>query len=282
VVRRVGLVLAGLGALMAMAVAQAGCDMAQNYLDPEGPRYVGDHAGPPPAAGAELLLVSYNLANAEAIDRAIAVLSAPPLAGADVLLMQEMDAPGCERVAAALKLRYVYYPASVSPRGRDFGTAVLTRHPITSDRKLLLPHGDPLNGRRRNATAVTLDIGGRPLAAWSVHTSIFTLGLGARLDQAQAVADAASRAAGTVVVGGDFNTADPGSGRQTVALFAGRGLTWSSAGTGDTAYRAGLGFVLDYLFTRGPPAREAGVWRGDAGSDHQPVWVRLAPLAGTP
>jgi endonuclease/exonuclease/phosphatase (EEP) superfamily protein YafD len=280
VARHVGLVLAGLVALVALV--QAGCDMAQNYLDPAGPRYAGDHAGPPPAPGDELLLVSYNLANAEAIDRAIAVLSAPPLVGADVLLMQEMDAPGCERIAAALKLRYVYYPASVGVKGRDFGTAVFTRHPITSDRKLLLPHADPVNGRRRNATAVALDIGGRPLTAWSVHTSIFTLGLGARLDQAQAVADEASRAAGAVVVGGDFNTADPGSGRQTVELFAGRGLTWASAGTGDTADRAGLGFVLDYLFTRGPPARQAGVWRGDAGSDHQPVWVRLAAPAGTP
>jgi endonuclease/exonuclease/phosphatase (EEP) superfamily protein YafD len=267
-----------------MAVlAGAGCELAHNYLDPAGPRFSGDHAGAPRPPGEVLLVVSYNLEHAEAIDTAIAALSAPPLAGADVLLMQEMDAPGCERIAAALGLRYVYYPASVSAKGRDFGTAVLTRHAITEDHKLLLPHADPVNGRRRNATAATLDVGGRRLAVWSVHTSIVTLGLGARLDQAQAVADEAGRAAGGAVVGGDFNTADPGSGRQTAALFADRGLTWASAGTGDTARGAGMGFVLDYVFSRGMPVREAGVWRGDAGSDHQPVWVTLGvPAAAEP
>lgn len=265
-----------------LLVGLAGCELAHNYLDADGPRYAGDYAAPEPPAAETLLVVTYNLAYAVEIDRAIAVLRAPPFTDADVILMQEMDADGCDRIAAALGLRYVYYPASVALQGRDFGTAVLSRHPIAADHKLILPYAEPLNGRRRNATAAQLTIGGRPLSVWSVHASVITLGLGARLDQAQTVIDDTAQVDGPVIVAGDFNTADPDSARQTVELFNANGLEWASSGSGNTSRSAGLDFLLDFVFTRGLTPLEAGVFRGDAGSDHQPVWVRLAAPAVPP
>lgn len=257
------------------AVALTGCELAHNYVDPDSPRYAGDYAEPTPRAAETLLVVTYNLAYALEIDRAIAVLRAPPLADADIVLMQEMDGEGCERIASALGLRYVYYPASIA-RGRDFGTAVLTRHPITADHKLILPHAEPLNGRRRNATAARLIIGGRPVMVWSVHSSVITLGLGARLDQVQTVIDDTAKSDGQVIVGGDFNTADPDAATQTVELFEANELMWASEGVGDTGRGAGLTFLLDFLFTSGLTVLEAGVVRGDSGSDHQPVWMRVS------
>jgi endonuclease/exonuclease/phosphatase family metal-dependent hydrolase len=260
----------------------AGCDPPINYLDPAGPRFAGDHAGPAPPAPDSLLVVTYNLKVSREVDRAIAVLTAPPFAGADILLMQEMDAGACERIAAALGLRYVLYPASAGGDGHGFGPAVLTRHPMRADHKVLLPHAEPLNGRRRTATAAVLEIGGRPLHVWSVHSAVLALGLSLRLEQAQTVIDDAAKVDGPVLVGGDFNSADPDAARQTVELFAAHGLAWASAGAGDTLKRFGVWFLLDFVFARGLAAREAGVYRGDAGSDHQPVWARLAAPAGAP
>lgn len=263
-------------------VALTGCELAHNYLDPDGPRYAGDYAEPTPRPAETLLVVTYNLAYALEIDRAIAVLRAPPLANADIVLMQEMDRDGCERISSALGLRYVYYPASIAQHERDFGTAVLTRHAITADHKLILPHAEPLNGRRRNATAARLLVGERPVTVWSVHASVITLGLGARLDQVQTLIDDAAQADGPVIVGGDFNTADPDSARQTVELFGANGLVWASEGSGDTGRGGGLNFLLDFLFARGLTVLETGVLQGDSGSDHQPVWVRLSAPATTP
>ncbi len=262
--------------VLAAAVLGSGCDVAENYLDPAGPRYAGDfHGGRPTPVGDELLVVTYNLRYAIAIDVAIAALGQPPLGGADIVLMQEMDAEGTERIAAALGLHYVYYPASIHTNGRDFGPAVLSPHPIIADHKLVLPHVDPSDGRVRTATAATLDLGGTEVAAYSVHTSIVALGLGARLDQAAAmISDAAPT--GPLVIGGDFNTGDPGSVDQTVDLFADRGLAWATAGTGDTGQRNGVRFLLDFVFARDLPARTAGVFTGEAGSDHRPVWARVA------
>lgn len=258
-----------------LAWAVAGCEVADNYLDPDGPRYAGDYVSSPPPVGDELLVVTYNLEYAIEIDRAIEVLREPPLAGADIILMQEMDGDGTDRIAAALGLRYVYYPGSIHHHGRDFGTAILTPHPLVADHKLLLPYADPINGRRRIATAATIDLAGVEVVAYSVHTSVVSLGLGARLEQAETSIDDAP-VGGPLVIAGDFNTGDPGSVDQTVEMFADRGLAWTTADTDDTCELAGVGFLLDFIFARELPGRSAGVLAGDAGSDHQPVWARLA------
>ena len=262
-------------AIVGAALAAAGCSAATNYDDPDGPRYAGDHTGAAPVPRSSFRAVTYNLRYAIEIDKAIAALRSPELADADVILMQELDAAGTDRIAAALGLRYVYYPASVHGNGRDFGPAVLTPHPIVADHKLILPYHDPIQDRQRTATAAVLDVGGAEVTVYSVHTSIITLGLAARLEQVDAILDDAAAVAGPVIAGGDFNTGDPGSSDQTIDRFEDRGWAWASAGTDDTGKSRGLWFLLDYVFARDLPARSAGVFRGDAGSDHLPVWAVL-------
>ena len=311
-------------ALSASAIVTAGpaCTIEPNYLDPDGPRYVCDYTSAEPDPGGPLRVVSYNLAFGRNVPAAIAALETGPLAGADLVLMQEMDAPGVDQIAKALGLRYVYYPASVK-HDQDWGNAVLSRWPLVEDHKLLLPYADPFSNSRRIATAARIDIGGREALIYSTHIATPSLGLGARLEQLETIIDDAGDAgvaghtgdtcdAGVaadaadaadtpdsddatdaafaadgddaadasdlpVLIGGDLNTADPGSAGQVRDLFAGRGFAWASKHATDTGSAFGFDATLDYVFARGLEPQGSGTFAGDSGSDHQPIWVELAP-----
>lgn len=260
---------------LALAPLALACSIEPNFLDPDEPRYDGDHTSGEPVLGDVLRVVSYNLAFGREVEAAIAALETEPLAGADIVLMQEMDDDGVEAIAAALGLRYVYYPAS-EKKGREWGNAILTRWPMPDDRKVLLPWADPYTNSRRIAVTATLEIGAVDLAVYSTHTATPSLGLGARLDQIEAILDDAGDAA-PVAIGGDLNTADPGSAGQVRELFGDRGFDWASDGATDTGTAFGFDATLDYVFTRGLTARRSGTFEGEAGSDHQPIWVELEP-----
>jgi endonuclease/exonuclease/phosphatase family metal-dependent hydrolase len=256
-------------ALLALALA-GGCRTGQNYPG-AGPRY----AAPPPVAAARraggdtLRLVTFNIAYARRVDRATALLAAEPaLRGADVVLLQEMDAPGTRRIAEALGLGYVYYPAIVHHRTeRDFGNAVRSRWPIVEDARIVLPHRSRYAGTQRTATAATLQVSGERVRVYSAHLgTIADVGPGARREQLRAVlADAAPYA--RVVIGGDLN--DAGVGR--VAREA--GYAWPTE-RGPRTMRLGR---VDHLFLRGlasPDSAAAGTVVDTRGaSDHRPVWA---------
>src|SRR5689334_10009780 len=121
-----------------LAATLAACATSSNYTDPEGPRYEGGRPAAPEAR-ALLRIVTFNIAHAHHIDEAITCLTAPPLRDADIVLLEEMDAPGAEKIAAALERRYVYYPSSKRGSEPDMGNAILSPWPIDDTRKLLLP-----------------------------------------------------------------------------------------------------------------------------------------------
>lgn len=265
--------------VLLVLVLLTGCPLAENYTDEAGPRYSGDHRPPGPVATevpSSVTFVAYNLAFSENVTEAITALKRPPLAGADVIAMQEMDAPSVDRIAKELGLTYVYYPASVQVDGGDFGNAVLSRWPIIEDWKIHLPHDDPYHQRRRIGVVATVDIDGALVQTVSVHNATPIVGLGGRLDQTEALINGVDGRGPMQVIAGDFNTSDPGSLRQTVKLFSDRGYEWASRGVGDTVDSVIGGLPLDSIFSRGLSPLERGVDRGPSGSDHYPVWVRFA------
>src|SRR5690606_18871809 len=241
--------LPALALACAAGLSAAGCSIEENYLDPDGPRYAGDHRTGEPAAGSRFLVVSYNLAYGREVEAAIDALGREPLAEVDLLLMQEMDPDGVDRIAAALGLAYVYYPASVK-MGMDWGNAVLTRWPITSDHKVLLPHADPYADTRRIAVAAHIAVGGG-LDVYSTHTATPRLGLRPRLDQADAILEDAAGLDGPTLVGGDLITGDPDGADQTLQLFGVHGFAWITDGASDTGSASGVTDVtLGYVFGR--------------------------------
>ncbi len=228
-----------------------GCQ-GYNYESPLGPRYaatVPPRSTPAARSGANTIrVVTFNIQYARHIDRAIAVLeSSAALRNADIITLQEMDASGTRRIAEALGMSYVYYPATV-PRNtaKDFGNAILSRWAIVADQKIV----------------------GVPLRVYSVHLGTpLEIGPSSRRDQVRAIlADAALYP--RVVVSGDMNSR--GIGKE----FRAAGFLWPT----EHNPRTHLVFNWDHVFLKGFAHTDgAGVVSDTLGaSDHRPVWTLVS------
>lgn len=260
---------------IALAALAAGCATVVNYQEPMWPRYAGVAPARPDRLSIRgtrtLRVVTYNVQWARHIDRAIHVLQhREPLTDADIVLLQEMDPDGARRIADALGMQWVYYPAVIHPkRGLDFGNAVLTRWPIVSDQKVILPHIGGMRQSQRIATAVTVLIDSIPVRVYSTHLGTPTeIRPSKRRDQARRILEDASGYP-LVIVAGDMNS--HGVGQEFVA----QGFAWPTEHNGFTT----TFFNWDHVFFKGfvqPPAARklAGVVRDTLQtSDHDPVWA---------
>jgi endonuclease/exonuclease/phosphatase family metal-dependent hydrolase len=257
---------------LVFATGLLGCATGRNYPDPNGPRYSG---GPAVAAdtgagnGVALKVVSFNIEYGIRMDSAIAVLAGDPaLRNADVLLLQEMDAKGTERVADTLGMWYVYYPSVFRYNThRDLGNAILSRWPIIEDRKLILPHLARITHGQRAATAATIRVGDAPVRVYSLHLGTMAgLAPAARRDQLKEVLADAKRYP-RVIIGGDLN--DPG----IAGIARDVGYAWPTQ-HGPATTEIGR---LDHILLKGlrsPDSAAAGTVLDVRGaSDHRPVWA---------
>jgi endonuclease/exonuclease/phosphatase family metal-dependent hydrolase len=249
----------------------AGCRTGRNYTSPQGPRYAG---GPPEALGAladttSIRVVSFNVEFSMQVDSAILLLANhSALRGASVILLQEMNEKATQRIAEALGVWYVYYPAIYHFRTQQlFGNAVLTRWPIVEDRKIILPHVARFAGTQRTATAATIRVGSQRVQVYSTHLGTpGGTGGGARRDQLRAILADAARYQ-RVIIGGDMNDANVGK------LPRDMGYAWPTE-HGPPTSRLGR---IDHIFLKGfltPDSAAAGAVL-DIGriSDHLPVWA---------
>jgi endonuclease/exonuclease/phosphatase family metal-dependent hydrolase len=271
--------------LLLLTALWGGCTQARNYTDSRGPRYAGRFATPDldPA----LRIVTFNVRYARAIDAAIGLFhKRQPLQQVDVLTLQEMDAPGVDRMARALGLDYVYYPGAWHPQGgKDFGNAVLARGPIEEDHKVLLPHLSRFRHMQRIAVEATVLVNGLRIHVYSVHLEApADISPSGRRDQVAAIVADVRRQQGPVIVAGDFNSRDI-----VGKALTDEGFTWLSQQLPHTLRF----FTWDHLFVRNIPLRSAPevgvVLDNDGASDHKPVWVRMdvetvstAPTAPAP
>ncbi|MGH7680818.1 MAG: endonuclease/exonuclease/phosphatase family protein [Candidatus Eiseniibacteriota bacterium] len=259
-----------------LAAALASCAPPQNYANPDEPRFAGCFPSPPDST--EIRVVTFNIQFSKHIDEAIALLEGDPtLRRADILLVQEMDEPGVRRLAAALGMCFVYYPATIHPSThRDFGNAILSKWPIEGDRKIILPHNGRLGKTQRIAVTGTVHVRGHAIQIYSVHLATWIeVAFNNRKDQARVVADDAEKAPGSVLVGGDINSHDVGD------VFEDRHYLWPTRKLPHTTKNG----TLDHFFLRGLSLRDSasvGVVKDNRGaSDHKPVWMVLRMPADT-
>lgn len=241
-----------------LMAATHSCATRANYLDAEGPRYAADYAhaaealalpvfapgalagpgpsipvGPAPLETFEV--VSYNVRYGLEVDAAIEVLTCTPeLADADVILLREMHAPGVDRIARALDCSYAYYPATPRSSDRESGNAVLTRGLIVDDRKILLPHANPIDRQHRIAVRTDLELGRHALHAYSVHTETPFLPVRDRLEQIETLLSSVPRDSRPCLIAGEFNTMGAGSLSSFESAFADHGFERASVGVGST------------------------------------------------
>jgi endonuclease/exonuclease/phosphatase family metal-dependent hydrolase len=246
-----------------------------NYLDPSGPSLQGAH-GNEPARDGVLRVVTFNIEHGKKVDRAMAALSThASLRGADVILLQEMDGAGADKLARALGMNFIYFPGSHDPGSkRDMGNAILSPWPLDDPRKVLLPHPSRIIHRARSTVGARVTIEGLAYRVYSVHLgSPVGVSGGSRRDQAQAVLKDAADSLEPTIIGGDFNSSGLGK------LFVQKGYFWATESIGKTVKKVLLSYAYDHVFLKGVPGNvTAGVARDvkDA-SDHRPVWVTVAP-----
>jgi endonuclease/exonuclease/phosphatase family metal-dependent hydrolase len=267
----------------------SGCAQMFNYLEQEKPRFAGDYAVTQPDSPDVITIASYNIKLGDEVERALAELTRHKrVSGAEILLLQEMDEEGTERIARTLAYNYVYYPASVhTATGRNFGNAILSRYPIKADEKILLPHGNMTRGQRRIAVRALLEIETVCVQVYSVHTENLSLEMDKRLEQVDTLLSSVSAYPYAAIVGGDFNTIEAPALTATVGAFGERAFEWASEDAGTTASFSVIDVQSDHIFTRGVAVRGTGQIETANASDHKPIWVDVSlivdsPTPGTP
>ena len=241
-----------------------------NYAEAEGPRYAGGSAAAGPAG--PLHLVTFNIKFAEHPDRAVRLIrEKAELRDPGVLLLQEMTAPATELVARELGMAWVYYPSTVHPIARqDFGCAILSRYPMSDDRKILLPHLARLRRIQRAAVAVTIHAGGMPIRIANVHLSTMVdNGPSQRREQLVPVLEDAAPHAHAIIAG-DFNS------DRVAGVAVPHGFAWPTRHLGPTNALWAMDHILLKGLSLADPAARGAVRDTVGASDHKPVWARIS------
>jgi endonuclease/exonuclease/phosphatase family metal-dependent hydrolase len=264
--------------LFLVPIGVLSCAKAINYPDLEGPRYSGSVSTTRAHPRGTIRVVTFNVQFGMRVDEAVALLrEEPELRTADIVFLQEMDAPGTRRIAEALSLHWVFYPAVIHSRtGRDFGNAILSRWPIVEDHKIILPHLERFRRSQRTATEATIEIDGRRIRLYSVHLALpLHVTPKGRQQQAQRILEDALRSPDPAIIAGDINWQRVGD------VFENAGFSWPTRDLGRTAGA----FDIDHIFLRGfqltqdPPVGMVPSSRG--ASDHRPVWAVVTPTRRT-
>ncbi len=251
-----------------------------NFEEPQGPRYAGQYVQEAPAYSGSIKVISYNIDFGEGIVDALQELASfEELHHPDIILLQEMDEEGVDRIAQQLHYNFVYYPASIHKHGRNFGNAILTPWPMRDDKKLILPHRAPLNRQMRISLAATITINGLDILTHCVHTEVYLTTRRLRNAQVGAIIDDIDPNHPHVIVGGDFNTVTQRGIKRMVQQFKEIGLIRASAGSGPTVNKYGFSpCAADHIFTRGMHLLACGATKKTKASDHYPVWTTLSPI----
>ena len=239
---------------------------------------------PPAEAAAPLRVLTLNMHHGEGpdgrvdLDRLAAELRS---AGADVVGLQEVDRHFGPRsgsldqaaeLSARLGVRAVFAahvdlgPPAPGRPPRQYGTAVLTRHPVLATTTTPLPAGAP-DDEPRGVLEVVVAAPGGPVRVLVTHLSPHSGA--ARLLQARAVAERVVRSPEPVLLLADLN-AEPGTPevRTLTALLA-------DAGGGPTFPADAPAERIDYVLGEGRFVDAAAL--PTASSDHLGVLATVLP-----
>jgi endonuclease/exonuclease/phosphatase family metal-dependent hydrolase len=254
------------------------CRPIYNFSKPDKPIYTGSYADAKYVFNEEIKVITWNVKFSEEIDEALADLNnVEKLKEADIILLQEMNEEGVDKIAKSLECNYVYYPASIhTHHGKNFGNAILTKMQISDSQKIVLPHQNPKNGQKRIAVRATIVINDYKVLVYSVHTETFWLSSKQRGVQLDYLVNNTGNESKYVIIGGDFNTMTPKSIVNLEKRFGRFGLERALKSADPTVEIGILRFKMDHIFARNMTVLETGVWSETKASDHSPFWAVLS------
>lgn len=250
-----------------------------NYTSAHEPRYTGQGTFKKINRPHNTLkVVTYNIKFSKKIDQAIHLFeNHMDLENTDLLFLQEMDHAGVEKIADNLNYNYVYYPAVLHPiAGKDFGNAILSKWPISDDRKLILPQTKTGN-LQRIAVGATIAIEEKKILAYSIHLKVF-LKPDQRKEQMLNLLKSLPGDTEHCIVAGDFNTFSKKSQQAIIDPFHEADFIHASKEAGWTYHRWYLlhrKVTIDKIFTKGLDVLKTGKVPCRKASDHYPVWAEV-------
>jgi len=273
--------------LVVASLGLAAC-AALNHAPPRdrSPELHLDRADTPPPPPSALRVVTYNVHGVDGDTIARAVRADPTLAGADVILMQEVASFGpCSAACAAgaqLGFASVYAPGHQQDGGTS-GVAILSRWSLRDPQIIELPYqAAVMNAARRIALGATLDSAGGPVRLIAVHLEN-RINPAARVAQLQPALDHARGFDGAVIIGGDMNTSPfvwvghlfpvPAGVQDDRLERAVRAAGLDTPVATSAATSQWLNMRLDAIYTRGLTATAHGVRQTVRISDHLPLWL---------
>lgn len=252
----------------------------RNYTDPHGPRYaeLKLHNMNETCEQKSLKIISYNIKFSKKIKEALDLLSShQDLTGSDVICLQEMSIAGVEKIAHALKLNYVYYPAVLHPLpNKDFGNAILSKWPLSDDKKIVLPQISTKK-LQRIAVRASIHFQKKKVMIFSVHMRVILKALH-RQNQMLFLLKSLPENIDHCIVAGDFNTFTKRSYEAVHAPFHESNFVNSTQDIGHSYiqnYLFNKKSHIDHIFIKGLIPLTSGCVEDLTGSDHYPIWSNV-------
>ena len=250
-----------------------------NYIHSIQPRYASMDTATHCAEPKETIkVITYNIKLSKNTGQALKLLAGHhDLGNADIICLQEMDHKGVKLIADELKYNFVYYPAILHPRNnKDFGNAILSKWPIVSDRKIILPKLG--TGKlQRIAVRATLLINDTKVTVFCVHMKMFVRSYQRRIPIDQIIG-AIEPSIKHSIIAGDFNTFSKSNCRAILKPFKEADFQLATGSIGWTYkywYLLNKRSTLDHIFTRGMTVVNTGKVINRIPSDHIPIWGEL-------
>lgn len=224
-------------------------------------------------------VVSYNIKHSKKIKKAIKLFQEnKELAGADIVLLQEMTPRAVEKIATALGYGYVFYPAVMHPVLKEnFGNAILSKWPIQYDQMIIFP---PIKEKHRHRVAVAakLLINDQEVLVYSLHMGVFMKPY-QRSERVQGILDKIPDDIKYSIVAGDFNTITQKNQDEVIKTFlkadfehATNNVDW----TYKHWYLLNHKATFDHIFSKGMKKIRSGAIDDRGPSDHLPIWAEFS------
>ena len=217
---------------------------------------------------------SYNIHNGQDVGHDFTVIAKDILdAGLDIVGIQEVDfntdrnkkQDTIKIIAEATGYEYYYYTKCIDLQGGGYGTAILSRYPITSSESVELPS----TGEQRCYGHVTIDVGGREINLFNTHLAWPQKN--DRLEQIPVLARAADKC-DNVIVTGDMNS----DGHEEYGSYF-EGFNFANGDKGDENYfvtNAEDGAIDNVISSVEFTQLDSGIIESTH-SDHSMIWALL-------